>query len=839
MTLRISRRDFVKIAGATLALSSVPFSIGVASRVRSHSVSRLEVVEPREVVKTFCGMCGALCGIRVVKVNGRIGYVEPLIEHPQIGLCGRSASAIWLWDSPLRLKRPLKRVGERGEARFQEVDWDIALNEIASKLREIVAKHGHKSIAITHHDVWAYYMPLFSYLFGTPNTISHVGMCHASGTVARRHVLGAGGPPTVDPDYENVSYLLLVSRTPGTASMGVLRRLRSNRKVRIVVVDPRMPEIGLGDAEWIPIIPGTDAAFLLSLAYVIVEEKLYDEMFLKYYSNAPFLIKPDGRPLTEADLVENGDAKKYMVWDAKTKKPVDHKAKDIDPDLFYEGDVTLKDGTVVKVRTAFQLFRERCSKYKPEEASKITGIPAETIRRIARELVLYRGVVDDTWYISRNGNDYDDVRAALILNVLLGNIDKPGGLCYMESPKFPSAVTVVTKEGKRYARTFYDAEMPEELFADVRVTRVDKAKYKATPATFDAVLDAILTGDPYPIRALFVIGTTITHRDMGVDKIREALKKLDLLVVIDVLPQDIVDYADYVLPDTIFLEREEFASVKWTLHGAVHLQKKITDPPKGCDARSALWVMFEIARRAFPERAEVLGWKSEYADYHKFEKFEEELVEKLFKKLADTWKIPVEALKKEVEEKGFYILKKKEYMVRPYRVALGTPSGKCEIYSLEALDLGLSPLPDYKPPPAYPLPKAEDEFYLVNGKGPLISAHALLAEPMRFFEHIWRVWMNPKDAERLGIRDGDWIELESLAKPGKKVRGRVWITSMVREKVLFTYSFVGRTSKLLSEKHFAHVANGSINIAELNKAYVIPIVGGGASNTSVRVRRVG
>jgi thiosulfate reductase/polysulfide reductase chain A len=118
LTLRISRRDFVKIAGTALVLSSIPVSINVVSGIRQPSVSRLEAIGSREVVRTFCGMCGALCGIQVVKVDGRIAYVEPLDGHPQRGLCGRSASTVWLWDSPLRLRKPLKRVGERGEARF-------------------------------------------------------------------------------------------------------------------------------------------------------------------------------------------------------------------------------------------------------------------------------------------------------------------------------------------------------------------------------------------------------------------------------------------------------------------------------------------------------------------------------------------------------------------------------------------------------------------------------------------------------------------------------------------------------------------------------------------------
>lgn len=833
--MKLTRRQFLALTGVATIASLVPGSQYLIRGGDSRASLEGETSRsPVNYVKTFCGMCGALCGIEVVVSNGRPVGVRPIEDHPQRGLCGRSGTLTWLWSNPLRLRKPLKRVGERGEARFQEVDWDTALNEIASKLKEIVEKYGFKSIAITHHDVWSYYMSLFSYLLGTPNVISHVGMCHTSGTVARGHVLGAGGPTSVDPDYENASYLLLVSRTLSTASMGVVSRARSNEKLRIVVVDPRMPEVGFGDVEWIPIIPGTDAAFVLSLIHVILEEGLYDAGFLKMYTNAPFLIKPDGKPLTEADIVEGGDARKYLVYDDKTKKLEDHREA-VDPNLWYVGEVTLKDGSKITVKTALVLLKERASKYKPEEAEKITGVPADTIRRIAREFALYKGVADDTWYISRNGNDYDDVRALLILNALIGNIDKPGGLCFQESARFPSIITVKTVEGKRYAETVYGASMPEEMFGDVRVTRVDRAKYKLTTATFDAVLDAILTGEPYPIKALFIIGTSPIMRDMNTAKVIEAYKKLDLLVVIDILPTDDVDYADYVLPDTIFLEREELTATKWTLHAVVQRQSKVVDPPEGFDVRDALWIMFEIARRAFPERAKALGWDDRYADYHRYkEEFLHKLDEAILKRLADTWKIDKDTLVKELEEKGFYILKKKEYYVRPYRTALGTPSGKVEIYSLTALANGLDPLPDYRPPPAYTLPRAPDEFYLVNGKSPLTSVHASLMEPMKFIGDR-SVWMNPRDAERLGIKDGDLVELEGI-DTGVKVRARVKVTNRVREGVLFTYAQMwGRRSKLLPENHFAREG---VNPNMLARGYVIPIVGGGASNCSVRVRKL-
>ncbi|MFN4046560.1 MAG: molybdopterin-dependent oxidoreductase, partial [Acidilobaceae archaeon] len=335
--MKNSRRDFIKIStiAALAILGTKSYDLVVSKKLSESLLLQEAPVAGLKLVKTFCGMCGALCGINVgVDGDGRPRVVFPIKGHPQQGLCGRSASTPWLWDSPLRLRKPMVRVGERGEAKFREVDWDTALNGIASKLKEIVEKYGHKAIAITHHDAWTYYMSLFSYLFGTPNVVSHVGMCHASGTVARGHVLGAGGPPTIDPDYENTSFLLLVSRTLSTASMGAVHRAMTNEKLEIVVVDPRMPEVGFGDVKWIPIIPGTDAAFALSIIHVLLEEGLYNVDFLKKYSNAPFLIKPDGKPLTEADIVEGGDAKKYLVFDGKDKQVKDHRAA-VDPDLWY------------------------------------------------------------------------------------------------------------------------------------------------------------------------------------------------------------------------------------------------------------------------------------------------------------------------------------------------------------------------------------------------------------------------------------------------------------------------------------------------------------------------
>jgi thiosulfate reductase/polysulfide reductase chain A len=121
----------------------------------------------------------------------------------------------------------------------------------------------------------------------------------------------------------------------------------------------------------------------------------------------------------------------------------------------------------------------------------------------------------------------------------------------------------------------------------------------------------------------------------------------------------------------MFLEREEVATVKWTLHAAIQKSHKALDPPPGVEARHTPSMLMEIVRRARPDRAKAVGYDERYADPHK--------------RVADRFKMSVDDLKKALEEKGFVALKKKSYGVRPYTTKLGTPTGRVEIYSITAL----------------------------------------------------------------------------------------------------------------------------------------------------------
>jgi anaerobic selenocysteine-containing dehydrogenase len=800
--VELQRREFLKLVGTAAVVSSAFSVVHVASASQQAASSS----SGERIVPVMCLACGAGCGLLFVERNGR-RYLLPNLEHPQPGMCGRPASALQMWNHPLRLKKPLKKVGDK----FVEVDWDTALNEIAAKLKEVVEKYGPESVVITRHDAHSWFLPLFQYLVGTPNLIGHEGTCHGASTAARAAVLGAGGPSTVDPDYENVSYLVLVGRNLD-AAMGLVRRLAAARErgVKIVVVDPRSPNIAFGSVEWVPIIPGTDAAFLMAMAYVIINEGLYDADFVKKYTNAPMLVKPDGTPLGGKEVGVEGD---YVAWDAADNAPAPlDKAKD--PVLVLSEEARQRVGGA---RTVWELFVERVSKYRPDAAAKITGVPADTIVRIAREFATARGVIEDGWYAAKNGNDFDTYRLILILNALVGNIDKRGGLCFQESAGFPDVITAT------------GVNLPAP-----KAERLDKLLYPLNVSTFDAVYEAILTGQPYPVKALFTVGTSPLQRDARYHMAVEALKKLELVVAIDIFPHDHIDYAHYVLPDLMFLEREEVTTVKWTLHAAIQKSHKALDPPPGVDARHAPWILMEIVRRAWPDRAKAVGYDERYADPHKFEEWERQLVEAALKKVADRFKISADDLKKALEEKGVAVLKKKSYGVRPYNTKLGTPTGRVEIYSITALRNKLDPLPDYREP-LYTRPKAPDEFYLVNGKDQVVSCHFAFTPNAKYLGDR-TVWMNPKDAERLGVRDGDEVELEGIDN-GFKARARIRVTNRVREGVLFAYAFLGgRRSSLITEQ-FAYLREG-VNPAWFATGKIEPVVGAAPTNSTVRVRRL-
>lgn len=659
---------------------------------------------------------------------------------------------------------------------------------------------------------------------------------------------GFDGAGKMEPDYANLRYLLLIGRSMG-AAMGALHTLNIARAngARVVSIDPRMPDISYGDVDWVGIRPSTDAAFVMGLINRMIQEGTADFDFIQRFTNGAYLVRDNGRPLTQADVIEGGDKAKYVVANATgelsfrglKKNEAGAVVFDEDPAFkaVLEGvaPVKLTDGTTIPVKTAYEVVKETAAPYTPEKVYEITGVEPGILLRIAKEFTNLKGVIDDGWYTSKNGTDVQLYQLICIANAMNGNIDIPGGLVVTAGAGFsvPSVSAGKGPNGEKW-------QMAKEK-------RIDKIVYPEASATFKVALQAAVTGKPYPIKGVFFVGTTMFHREANSQELAEQLKKLELCVVQDVLPQELVDYADYVLPATYFMERKEMAGVKWALNGSIYLSDPGLTPPKGCEARHDVWILLEILRRAFPEKAERVGYK-ECKTAEEFNKYFDAFTDKGFNKFLAKCESQkpgwAEKIKKDIETQGWSTIKTKKYNEYPYHKPFGTPSGKVEIYAFqsfknEANEKAIAPVSGYIPSPAFTAPKKNsNEFILVSGKNCVTcSGLNMFTQPTRYLGDR-TVWMNPVDAQRLGIRNGDMAEIEGIDT--KYVgQARITVTKKVVPGAVFAFGFSGgnRTKHLVNDPEYQFVKEG-INSHWFATGYAQPIFGNVANNSSVRIKKV-
>jgi len=658
-----------------------------------------------------CYMCKNMCGI-IATVEGKTVRVAANRNHPQPGICGRGAAGPYLLTHPDRLKGPMIRQGES----LVKTDWDRALDEVTKYFKELIDEGHPEYLAITFHDYGKEILERFAALYGTPNLIGHESVCHGSRTVAAELVLGAEGPRSIDPDYPNSKFVVFISRNPLEGIVpDIVRRIDEGRKkgMKIAVIDPRKSAIAERYADrWIPIRPGTDSAFLLSVIYYMIKNKMYDEDFLMKYSNASLLIYDD---LSSANTYANS--------------------------LLYEGQINGR-----KVSTAFSLLMKEGEKVYPR-LKDITGVTYDDVKYIAENLWDNRpsAVIDDAWHTSFSTDSTYAWMAALILNTMIGNIDKKGGLIF-------------SKKGKV---KLYDESR-------VKAKRIDKIRYPLSYAAFQEVYRSILTGNPYPIKALMVVGTNLDGRDPNSDFVRRALNSVDFLVVIDVMPSDVTEYADVVLVESTYLERDELPlPVGWTLESWIDVHQKAIEP--FYDTKPLWWIILELEHR--------LGLsKDTYAD--------------LEKKILDQFKINRE----ELYSKGCIEIPQEIYEIYPYKRPLSTPSGKVEIYSETLHKYGYYPIPTYIEKNV--MPRAQDEFFLTTGHTLYHTQDSITFDIPTLIRLAPDnpVMISKNKAQLLGIKDNDDIEVISLTT-GQKVKCKVKVTDGIRDDTVFTYFGFGRHSK--------------------------------------------
>ena len=564
-----------------------------------------------EVKHTTCYMCACRCGIRVHLKDDKVRYIEGNPDHPinKGVLCAKGSAGIMQHYSPARLRKPLLRTGERGKGEFKEIEWDEALGIATGWLGNIRKTDPKRLAFFTGRDQSQALTGWWASQFGTPNYAAHGGFCSVNMAAAGLYSIGGAFWEFGEADWEHTRYFLMFGvaedhdSNPIKAGIGKMKTLG---KAKFVSVNPVRGGYSAVADEWIGIRPGTDGLFVFALIHELLKADKVDWEFLARYTNGGWLVIQDPGAADDGLFARDKEGNP-LCFDGKTKKLVSALSPDATPAMV--GKHKLADG-----RTAvpsFELLARRYmgDRYAPDNVADATGIPADTIRRIAAELAdaafAQTVELDIEWMdwagrkhdkmigrpvsmhamrgISAHSNGFHTCRAIHVLQMLLGSVDTPGGFRY--KPPFPKPIPPLPQPtaGTGKPNTPLGGPPlgfplgPEDLLLDEdgKPKRIDKGFSWEHPLSVHGLMHMVIhnawAGDPYPIDTLFLYMANMSwNSTMNVARTTHALTdkneetgeyKIPHIIYSDAYSSEMVAYADLVLPDTTYLERWDCISL--------------------------------------------------------------------------------------------------------------------------------------------------------------------------------------------------------------------------------------------------------------------------------------
>lgn len=699
----------------------------------------------------YCPQCISRCGCISVVEDGVLVRVEPDQTHPTgNSLCIKAKAAPELVNSAERVLYPMKRTRPKGDPDpgWQRISWDEALDYAANSMRATAQRHGTEAVAFSVTtpsgtaiaDSVGWIFRLIN-AFGSPNAIWTSHVCNWHKDVASAFTIGAD---IGMPDYEHTGCIVYWGFNPAVCWPAQANEATQaiKRGAKLVVVDPRRAGLAGRADQWLRLRPGTDGALALGIAGAMIAAGWYDRDFIAQWSTGPFLVRCDNsRFLTEADLRQGGAADRQVAWDESNGRPAVYNPQIrqyLNPPgevaLFGEFEVATLQGPV-KCRPAFDLYAALCHAYTPERVAEICGIPAQQVEATARLLHENGPVSFYAWSgVGQNTNATQTSRAIFLLQTLTGSLDAPGGNVYFTKPRLNNIFGAELLPASQRSKALGADERPLGPARNGWITEFDLYR-------------AILQEQPYLVKGLVGFGSNLLLSRPGLETAKQALEKLDFYVHADLFLTPMAHYADVVLPVATAWEREGLQAgfmASQQADARLQLRPKAV-PPRG-EARSDTWIVFELAKR--------LGLGAQF--------FDGDIEAGLRHVLAPSG-VTLETLLDHPE--GVQLELETRY--RKYREnGFATRSGRIEIYSMQLLDIGQSPLPDFVEPVQSPRsrPELKEKFPLVLTSAKWVqfchSQQRSLPMLRQRMPHPL-IEIHPETAAGLGINAGDWVAITS------------------------------------------------------------------------------
>lgn len=739
-------------------------------------------------IPTLCLNCSTVCGMVATVDGGRILKLEgnPRDPNSRGKLCAKGQAAINMVEDPDRLRYPLKRVGRRGSGQWQRISWQEAVDTIAERLRRArEAGHPERVMLQYGRDRTNGFLDRFMDALGSPNKLGHRGLCSLNKRMAIRAMIGDTDWDTAD--FAHARLILNFGSNFFEAHQGHVAMVQRVQEAR------------------------RQGARLVTFDVRLSNTAAKSDEWIPLIPGTDGLVAlAMGQVMLEENLV---DIAFLEEW---TNAPV-------------------------------AVWKASYRNFTPEWAAEESGVPAETIRRLARE---FAKAAPQATTVSNRGahaheNGFDNERAIVALNALAGTIGQRGGWNYTPGdvnqlapqpgpvPPRPRIETPLSHPpGFGFANRLYPRAISSTIYPDLQDGRVS--------------IEVLIS---------YYVNAPMSWPE-GPDLVRETLldeTRIPFHVAIDAFPSETVETADLVLPDATFLERWDLdARNSYSYAPYVGLRQPVVAPPGEC--RDIRDILSTIARSVDETTAAYFPYES---------------AESFVRAWAEAVPGGLEALQKE----GIWVSEPKYRdlppFLRPVEVSLdeadvavdergvvtrrGTPVGRLSrgqvvqgfntpdrrFQFLLADYADVLPAPYVHTGPQYrPIsvegPRQDDEFYLVSFKWNVHTQSRTANQP-------WLTdivgdnpcWIHPEAARKLGIQEGDWVGL-SRVRPRPRpdeIRARAHLTPATHRKVVAISASFG---------HWQYGRNAKgrgVNPNRLIPAWTDPVGGGQAWNdTIVRVR---